>query len=56
MQAGKPKVPWGEVLKGAKTAASPECVDLLERMLAFNPSKRITVEARGCGWSEGMEG
>jgi serine/threonine protein kinase len=49
LQAGKPKVPWGDVLKGAKTAASPECLDLLERLLAFNPSKRITVEVRDPG-------
>lgn len=38
--AGKPKVPWTSVVK----RANPLALDLLEKMLKFNPSERITVE------------
>jgi serine/threonine protein kinase len=38
--AGKPKIPWTSVIK----RANPLALDLLEKMLAFDPSKRITVE------------
>lgn len=39
-QAGKPKVPFASLFP----SASPEALDLLERMLAFNPARRITVD------------
>lgn len=40
MQAGKPKVPWASVVK----RANPLAIDLLDKMLQFDPSKRVTVE------------
>ena len=39
-QAGHPKVPWAQLFP----AANPRALDLLDRMLAFNPVKRITVD------------
>jgi len=39
-QAGKPRVPWATLFP----KANPVGLDLLERMLTFNPGKRITVE------------
>lgn len=36
----KPRVPWVELFPGADARA----LDLLHRMLTFNPHKRITVE------------
>lgn len=36
----KPRVPWAELFPGA----DPRALDLLHRMLTFNPHKRITVE------------
>lgn len=39
-QAGKPKVPFSTLFKDA----NPDALDLLEKMLMFNPQKRITIE------------
>ena len=39
-QAGKPKQPWRTICKRADSAA----LDLLDKMLQFNPKKRISVE------------
>jgi len=39
-QAGKPKVAWSTLFKGA----NPLALDLLDKMLMFNPARRITVE------------
>lgn len=36
----KPKVPWARVFDRADSKA----LDLLEKMLTFNPNKRISVE------------
>ncbi|XP_038058935.1 mitogen-activated protein kinase 1-like [Patiria miniata] len=36
----KPTVPWNTIF----TRADPKCLDLLDKMLTFNPDKRITVE------------
>ncbi|CAH2073414.1 unnamed protein product, partial [Iphiclides podalirius] len=36
----KPRVPWADLFPGA----DPRALDLLHRMLTFNPHKRITVE------------
>ena len=36
----KPKQPWSRLYPGA----DPRALDLLEKMLTFNPQKRITVE------------
>ena len=36
----KPKVPWTRLYPNAH----PQALDLLERMLTFNPNNRITVE------------
>lgn len=36
----KPKVPWQKLYAGV----DPKALDLLDKMLAFNPNKRITVE------------
>lgn len=36
----KPRVPWADLFQGA----DPRALDLLHRMLTFNPHKRITVE------------
>lgn len=36
----KPKVPWASLFKTADSNA----LDLLDKMLTFNPNKRITVE------------
>ncbi|XP_013776206.1 mitogen-activated protein kinase 1-like [Limulus polyphemus] len=36
----KPKVPWEKLYAGA----NPQAIDLLDRMLTFNPHKRITLE------------
>jgi len=38
-QAHKPKVPFASLYKGA----NPEALDLLDKMLQFHPSKRITI-------------
>lgn len=40
LQTGKPKVPWTSVVK----RANPLAIDLLDKMLQFDPSKRLTVE------------
>lgn len=39
-QAGKPKVPFSSLFPDA----NPLALDLLEKMLMFNPAKRITIE------------
>ena len=39
-QSGKPKIPFSTMFKGA----NPLALDLLEKMLMFNPNKRITVD------------
>ena len=39
-QAGKPKKPWAQIFP----KASPVCLDLLDRMLAFHPGLRITAK------------
>lgn len=39
-QAGKPKVPWATLFP----KANPMGLDLLDKMLSFNPSKRISVD------------
>jgi len=39
-QAGKPKQKWSDVCK----KANPLALDLLDKMLQFNPAKRITVD------------
>lgn len=39
-QAGKPKVPWGTLFP----KANPLGLDLLDKMLSFNPAKRISVD------------
>lgn len=36
----KPRVPWTDLFPGA----DPRALDLLHRMLTFNPHRRITVE------------
>ncbi|KAK2153729.1 hypothetical protein LSH36_288g03036 [Paralvinella palmiformis] len=36
----KPKVPWNQLYPNA----DPKALDLLDKMLTFNPNKRITVE------------
>ena len=36
----KPKVPWTKLYPNA----DPKALDLLDKMLTFNPHKRITVE------------
>ena len=36
----KPKIPWARLYPNAH----PQALDLLERMLTFNPNNRITVE------------
>lgn len=36
----KPKVPWTRLFPGA----DPKALDLLDKMLTFNPHRRITVE------------
>ena len=36
----KPKVPWSKLFP----AADPKALDLLDKMLTFNPNNRISVE------------
>jgi serine/threonine protein kinase len=40
-QAGKPKIPWATLFPKANAAG----LDLLDKLLTFNPSKRISVDA-----------
>lgn len=40
LQAGKPRQPWSNIIK----RANPLALDLLDKMLEFNPDKRISVE------------
>ena len=40
--AGKPRTPWAQVFK--KITCNPDALDLLTKMLEFNPAKRISVD------------